>query len=170
MLAKEREVEEDLGGQRVKGAAVERLDAVDEVVGKLDTLLVLFVVKEVHLDQDAQEQVDLGNDLLRLLLGAVLRLCVKFHLLRGAQGCALLAHGGKQALCNVARRGRGRVCFGNGSGNNFGGEAFADEGDGSQGSEGESGIKEGDGAVEQGKVALDVYVVGLGLLPSCICF
>lgn len=52
MLAEEREVEEDLGRQRVEGTAVERLDAVDEVVGKLDTLLVLLVVKEVHLDKD----------------------------------------------------------------------------------------------------------------------
>ena len=103
----------------------------------------------MDLDQDAKEDINLGDDLLILLLGAVLGwldLAIDIHLSARwlTKGHALAADGNEKTLGNVARGDGGGIGIDNSLCDDIGREVLADKGDGSQGSEGESGVKEND--------------------------
>lgn len=147
------------------------MDTVSELLRELGSVLELFGVVEVDLDQDAEEDVNLRDDLLHLLLLAVLRLrrlAVYLHLrtARAAEEYVLATDGDQKLLGNISGGNGCREALGNGLGDDIGCQALADGGNRPQGSEGESGIEERDCAVQQSEIALDVCRIDISQLSG----
>ncbi|KAI6762883.1 hypothetical protein HG530_008863 [Fusarium avenaceum] len=127
---------------------------VDSVLGEL----------KVDLNKDTEENVDLRNEVLSLLLRAVLSMSlglINFHFRAtlSAEGNVLALNGNEKRLHNSARVGSSWEGFGDDLGDDVGSQTLAENRDRSQGAERESGVEEGNGTVYQSKVALDLYVM-----------
>lgn len=120
-------------------------------------MLILLGIKQINLNDDAQENVNFRNRLLGFLLGcslAWLRINLHLGFVRTTKRQVLLSDSNEQGLGNVSRVGCSRESFGNSTTNDVGAQVFTDKRNRSQGAEGESSIEERNSAVEEGKVAL----------------
>lgn len=118
-----------------------------EVCREYGTVVVDLVVQIEDLNQDAEEDVDLGDDLLWFLLPTLnLWLSIDLDLIRDRLcECDILSIKSYQkGFCSGAS---GWVGFGNDLCEDIGCEAFADGGDGPKSSKGKSSIKQSNSAL-----------------------
>jgi hypothetical protein len=115
-----------------------------------------------NLREDSEEDIHLRERLLGLLLRTVLpgrlRLIINLHFLTGlAAQSHIWPADGLEDLLGKRSRGRGRrVRLRDDLGEDVGRKPFPDGRDGPQRAEGESCIEKRNGAVEVGKIALDI--------------
>ena len=162
VFAEERVVKVHLRRERVKRPAVQRLDALGQLLGEIRAALELLRVVEIDLDEDGQEGVDLRNDILAILLGAVLRdrlglaIYLHFRAVRPSQGDVFPIDGGEQLPGDGRARGSRYECLRDNLGEDVRRQALANGRNGSESTQGESGIKLADCSLQEGEIALDI--------------